>query len=312
MKLSMIAEATLKDIERRIPIFLKKHYRNTPPDKAIKQIEQLTALDPIRGKYTEWIIRQHNKNTIRIPEDNEKITRLLKQFHQHKRQLSDKDINNYTPGRLSKALAEVGVSKRQAKKKGRTGQLALPSGAELVLDRPPYQIVKITDPKASTIVCSGTDWCTANLDTAKEYLRDGLLYVIYKNGERYALAHAYSEQVMDVYDGEFEGKERIRLLKLLVKIDWGFGYMYAMESGERFPEIEPVIKRDPQQASQYARDVIGGRWTEAEPIIMRGPQWAYEYARDVIKGRWLEAEPFIMKDSFVASLYTKDVMGLET
>jgi len=309
MKLSCLVEATLKDIERRIPIFLQKHYRDIPSDQATKLIEQLAALDPTRGKYTEWIIRQHNNGAIRIPEDSEKITRLLKQFHRNKQQLSDKDINNYTPGGLAKALDQIGgTSKRQAKKKGRAGKLALPPGAEQVLDKPPYQIVKITDAKASTIICSGTEWCTANLESAESYLEGGPLYVIYKNGDRYALAHAKSDQVMDVYDEPYEGEESKRLLKLLVGIDLDFGYMYAIESGERVPEVEPTIMKDPQWACWYARDIIKGRWLEAEPIIAKSPTWAYNYARDVIKGEWPEAEPFIAKSPTWAYNYARDVI----
>jgi hypothetical protein len=315
MKLSILSEATLQDIERRIPILIKKYYPDLPPKQAIKQIELLTALDPTRGKYTEWIVRQYKTNTIRLPEDNDKIKQLLKQFHKNKKQLQNKDINNYTPGGLARALDNTSVSKRQVKKAGRAGKAGkamLPNGAELVLDKSPYQIIKVTDAKASSILCSGTKWCTANIDVAKEYIEDGPLYLVYRNGERYALAHADSGQMMDIYDDEFMGQEASILYNLLRSVDNSFDRPHIVfeinNNGNRLPDLEPEIVKDVHLAAEYARRVIGGRWPKAEPFIMRVPSAIYSYAKDVIKDRWPEAERNLLDSPYWAASYAKHII----
>lgn len=86
-------------------------------------------------------------------------------------------------------------------------------------------------------------------------------------------------------------------------------YCYAYFNKNRWPEAEPTIMKDPEQAHYYARDVIKGRWTEAEPTILKNPEWANWYATDVIKGRWPEAEPIIMKDQIWAFVYARNVLS---
>ena len=74
-----------------------------------------------------------------------------------------------------------------------------------------------------------------------------------------------------------------------------FNYARDVIKG-RWPEGEPIIMQEPKSAYwlyQYARGVIKGRWPEAEPIIMQDPEWAYWYALHVIHDRWPEAEPTI-------------------
>lgn len=78
--------------------------------------------------------------------------------------------------------------------------------------------------------------------------------------------------------------------------------------GERFPEVETKIAKDPQQAVIYATDVIKGPWPEAEPYIMRDPKKAITYAKNVLKKRWPEAEDAIKTDPFAATYYARDVI----
>jgi len=309
MKLYYLVEATIQDIQKRIPIFIKKYYPNTPPEQAIKQIELLTALDPTKGKYTEWIIRQHMNRTIRIPEDNEKIAQLLKQFHKGRGQLQDKDISNYTPGTLAKALDEVSASKRQTKKAGRAGSLSLPPGAELVLDKPPYKIAKITNPKAATILCSGTQWCTANIEHAEDYLSGGPLYIVYFDGVRYALAHADSRQLLDIWDSPLYEDESAKVLRLLNTVDKDFGTFLVTVSGDRVPSVESeylknIVNEVPDalgNAVWYA-STIHGRWPEFEryifsapPILAKDHNAAYDYGRLAISREWPDAHSIVDK-----------------
>ncbi len=73
--------------------------------------------------------------------------------------------------------------------------------------------------------------------------------------------------------------------------------------------IEHLIKKSPQCAFRYARDVIKGRWPEVEPIIMKSPRFSYCYARGVIKGRFIEAEPYIQRSSLWWNSY-KDYFNI--
>lgn len=70
--------------------------------------------------------------------------------------------------------------------------------------------------------------------------------------------------------------------------------LYAINLGERCPDAEPFIMRDPHWSGVYAWQVIKGRWPKAEPVIMRELRSTIEYCRDVIKGRWPETEAMVM------------------
>lgn len=80
----------------------------------------------------------------------------------------------------------------------------------------------------------------------------------------------------------------------------------AEKQGERIPELEPIIIKDPESAYMYAKDIIKGKWPEAESTIMTRPAWAVIYAKNVIKGRWPEAEPCIMKSLRDANWYLRN------
>ena len=260
MKLSLISEATIADVQQRIPIWIKKYFNNDQ-DKASELIPDIIASDPTRGKYSEWLVRQWKNNTARFPEDNENLTKNLTLFNQKKSKLDNKDINSYTPGSLARVLdQQFGLTKSE-RKNARSGGMQLPPGAELIIDDGKYQVVKITTPEASSLLCSGTEWCVANKETAKEYLTQGPIYLFYMGGERKYLVQIESDQFMDVYDEPVD--EPFELAKVLE------------------PEIGP-ISGITNLAYGYARDVIKGRWPEAEPEIAKDPGLAYRYARDIM------------------------------
>ncbi len=83
---------------------------------------------------------------------------------------------------------------------------------------------------------------------------------------------------------------------------------YADEFGDRLPEVEDIIKTDPNCAYHYAENVIKGRWPEAENIIKTNPESAFNYVREVIKGRWIEAEEVIKTDPEYACYYAQYVI----
>ena len=80
MKLITILEATLKDIQRKIPIWTKKYKQEIPEDILSKIVEP----DPTKGKYSEWLIKQYLNKTTNFPEDNEELKRNLELFHAKK------------------------------------------------------------------------------------------------------------------------------------------------------------------------------------------------------------------------------------
>ena len=181
--------------------------------------------------------------------------------------------------------------------------MQLPPGARVVVEKGNLTAVKITDASASSLLCSGTEWCVANKDTAQDYLDDGPLYLIYVDGKREYLCHLESEQFMDVYDSEIDVELQFELLKLIepdtgVNItnnaEWAFKYAKEIVKG-RFKKGEPVIASELYWAVKYAREVIKGRWPAIEPNILKSSSYVYPYARDVIKGRWPEGEPSILK-----------------
>ena len=327
MKLSLISEATIADVQQRIPIWIKKYFDNDQ-DKASGLIPDIIASDPTRGKYSEWLVRQWKNNTARFPEDNENLTKNLTLFNQKKSKLDNKDINSYTPGSLVRVLdQQFGLTKSE-RKNARSGGMQLPPGAELIIDgeyrtfagirsasMDSYQVVKITTHEASSLLCSGTQWCVANKETAEEYLRDGPLYLFYVGGERKYLVQIKSNQYMNVYDEPVDDIIKWELTKVLepeigpISGIPNLAVDYAKEVIKgRWPEVESAIMQDPEQAYNYAKEVIGGPWLEAEPAIMKDPEWAYHYAKEVIGGRWPEAEPAIMKSPFWAYNYAKEVI----
>jgi hypothetical protein len=317
MQLSILHEATLEDIERKIPVFMQKYFSGEESEETLNLIRQLAELDPTNGKYTEWVIRQYKDETFIIPEDNEKISKSLAKFHKIKSRLDDKDINSYTPGSLAKALGQHGgESKRQERKLGREGKLVLPQGAELVLDNGRYKAVKVTDPKAASLLCSGTQWCTANPKPAETYLKSGFLYLIYVNNERKYLIHYETNQFMDIYNTRISDDDKLKLVEWLspasgetVRNNSSLAVWYARDVIKgHWPEGESAIMKDPKEACKYASSIIKGRWPEAEPAIMKS-NLAGWYAKNVIKGRWPEAEPAIMKSSFVVDYAQNIIQG---
>lgn len=315
MKLSLIREATLDEVQRRIPLWAKQYFGGDA-NKAVDVVRDVVVADPTKGKYSEWILKQYLSKTIRLPEDAEKIKQNLTLFEKKKSKLAEKDINRYSPASLAKTLdGQFGLTKSE-RKQARRGRMHLPPGAELVLDDGKIQVVKITDAEASSALCSGTEWCTANVDTADEYLEDGPLYLVYVDGERTYLIHYETEQFMDVYDEDIGIELKAKLIKLLEKAtgkpmssmpELSLEYAQEVVKG-RWPEGEKSIASHATSAMSYAKDIIKGRWLLGEQAISRHPIKAVEYAKDVVGGRWPEAEGTIKSSPVAALLYARYVI----
>lgn len=287
MRLHYIAE----DLNSKIVLLARKYFNNSP--RAMEKVLLAAKADPTPNKaYLDWITRMLAKQTIRLPEDSDKVSERLAAFHNLKRSARFKaeypaDINRYQSyGDLAKAIDSAsGISSnRSDKARGRDGKLALPPGAELVFDNGTIQAVKITRPQAASVLCSGTEWCVANEGHANDYLKDGPLFLIYENGQRSVLAHWHTGSFMDVYDKQIPDRERLILMKMLEGVS---GYK---------------VSDDPKDSYDYALHVVGGRWPEGEPTILTDKQWIQPYARNVIKGRWPEGERVLLEKGHLAEL----------
>ena len=187
-------------------------------------------------------------------------------------------------------------------------------GAQWIKESPNYKILKITTPEAAAHYALNTKWCTSNPKTAKKYLKEGPLYIIFKKQpdgklkKLYQYTYDYS-QFMDILDVSVRpGKEVQRLIKppLNSKLEILTGFCAFV--GSRWPEAEPIIAEDPEEAYYYVRNTLRERFLEAEPIIAKYPKWAYFYARDVLKRPWPEAELYIAKDPEKAYYYARCIL----
>lgn len=309
MKLSLISEATIDQVQQRMPIWINKYF-NGDVKQAQELIPKIIEADPTKGKYSEWLIKQWRDGKARYPEDTSNLNKNLTIFNQKKSKLEQKDIGKYTPGSLAKALdQQFGLTKSE-RKNARKGSMQLPPGAELIITDGEFKVIKITSPKASSLLCSGTEWCTANEETADEHISTGPLYLFYEGGVRKYLVHIGSWQFMDIYNDDVDDDVEERLFEILrpeVKsiAANAFGYADKIDKG-RWPEGEPAITTDPRWAFKYAREIIDGRWPEGEPAIAADPHVAYSYAKNVIRGRWLDGEAAIAKSPSIAFNYIRD------
>ena len=67
---------------------------------------------------------------------------------------------------------------------------------------------------------------------------------------------------------------------------------------------------EPEQALNELRENPDHKHKSGyEFIIKKDPEVAYHYAKDVIQGRWIEAEEVIKTDPFSACDYAEEVIG---
>jgi len=194
----VLARLIQAGLEERLPGLLKAF-----PQFGEAEIREAAEADPsLAKKYLSWIVRQVQAEQIRFPEDTEKVHEALSKFERLKnspRFQAPKDIGQYRSyGDLADAI-DSATGQESKKEKVRVKEV---EGAQQVYDDGTYQVLKITTPESSAALCHGTDWCVKDPRFSKDYLKDGPLYLILKNGEKYVLAHPESRQYKDVRDRE--------------------------------------------------------------------------------------------------------------
>lgn len=277
-------------------------------------------------RYVEWVLLRWLSGNFLI-EDMPRVEAAIAEFDAKKRGLERKDINQYRT--LSDLEDAVGLldhikSARQQK------QEVKHAGLRKIVDNDRVLLVHVKTEEAAILIGRGTSWCTAytNRDNHfNHYDRGGPIYVLIdkSTNEKFQI-HYESLQVMDSYDKAYDYQKLLKIAPQLKQIepeysdelvknlhDYGntlIDYIRVFHNGKRWTEAEPIIMKDPEAASYYARDVIGDRWPEAEPHILKAPDWRLLYAKMVINGRWPEAEPIILKelDSDAIMFYLKYII----
>lgn len=187
MRLNLLNE----DLEKTIEV-LKSKYYNQPILEISKEVPEQAI---------EWVTKSLLRGSGVWPEDaprfknefdnysknrgNQKYTSALKEINPEYR-----NILNYTLHDLEQA-SEIINPQIQWSQNFRE----LPEGAKLIKEVPPYRMVEVMTPEAAVELGSGTRWCTTSLnkygepEIAKKYLKDGQLYVIFKNNQKIAQYH---------------------------------------------------------------------------------------------------------------------------
>jgi hypothetical protein len=281
------------------------------PQEIIALVEPITDA----ARYVEWILRQLKTNTIRLPEDADRIKQLLMDFDHYKSMGAiniNRDIGSY---KIIHDLEAVIDKLKGIDLKGRAeARQEYRAGTQWVKESPNCKILKITTPEAAAHYALNTKWCTSNPKTAKIYLKEGPLYIIFKkqpNGKLkklYQYTHNYS-QFMDILDKSIKpDKEIQQLIKPPLDSKPEILARFCVLVGSRWPEIEPTIAQDPQWACYYAQDVLKGRFLKAESTISQDLEWAYYYAQNILKDRFHEAELYIAKNRRWAYYYARNIL----
>ena len=305
-----------EDLEEQLPYLIKQLTNKLGEQKATETIQNLAQLDPTNkksyiGTYIKWL----NDGTFRYPEDNIKLKQTIQDYEQLKNKHPLPKINKFKSLQDLTHLIDQHLRPQTLKQEKRKIKITnLEQYGNIIYNDGELAVIEITDPNSAVTLSSGTKWCTSDKKTAKEYLDKGPLYIIYKDGKKFAQAHLQSGQYMNLRDESLDNnivQDIMTKSGLIKKIKEdpiaAFNYAYEIIQ-DRFPEAEPVIMKDPIAAYSYAHEIIGERWPEAEPTIMRDQAIASEYAFVIIRGRWPEAEPIIMKDPITASEYASQII----
>lgn len=183
----------------------------------------LAEIDPTNsGEYVPWLLKLVKTKDVRLPEDAEKLNELLVVFHHYKRRFPPelRDINRY------KSHADLYKAIRQLFPTTDDG-LVLDENFKLVGEVPPYSLYEVTDRKTVQKMGKNTNWCTKAKEVAEEYLKQGPLYLILMNGEKFGQVHFETAEVKDLENKTIASETGLlrRLLKSVGEryyylIDW--------------------------------------------------------------------------------------------
>jgi len=226
----LIAELQLarqKQLINRIensPLTLEQFLQKFNLKKKEDLFDLIDQTDPTNNnKYSLWILEQFFKNQINQQnpqEDSLILKELLEKFIVYSRKAKWHNANLPTDLQLlTKAeLFQAIQSFEGAKEQNILELVQETKGASILGKSGPYLFIKIETPEASQILCQNSAWCVRHPQTAQDYLKDGPLYYILKDGQQYALVHYATNQFMDPADEELSKAEINQFLPALLKL----------------------------------------------------------------------------------------------
>jgi hypothetical protein len=320
-----------EDIEQQIPFLVKDLQKIGLNDEGASKLISDLKQD-FDDEYTPHIIRWIVNSSVIWPEDNDKVKQLFIEYEQVRSQnpIALKNLGKYY--KFQDLVLDVDriIRPEELKKQARVQKINLP-GVTLAVDHGQYSIFKVTDVSSAVKLASGTKWCISNPRRAQYYLSQAPLYIILKDGKKYALMHLYEEQRSAFQDdsntyvsqlknvADVEIRPDIELLDLIERIPEVQSFKlehpihYTIKIAKRRNlEIEPEIIKNNDFVLLFRYAGVVGRVPEIESIILKSyPYTAFEYAINVIKVRWPEFEAKILHDKrfpVLAAKYATDVI----
>ena len=154
-------------------------------------ISKLSLLDPTKkGKHLDWIVRRYLDGQIDVNGENDEITRFLALVSENP-SAKGIDVNRIGTvdeflSRASKLPAKIEISRRDRKKHEKQALLTNRDIDELHRDKQ-IIIYRVNTSAGAMYLAKGTQWCTADQDTAKSYLDSGCMHVVIIDGKKYQL-----------------------------------------------------------------------------------------------------------------------------
>jgi poly(A) polymerase len=231
----------IADLESKMPYILQMGIDE-------ERARELNKLDPTgnNAEYTKWIakidrdLRKQNKPGLL---ENDELKHDLEQalaLHNRLKKTKDipeegKNIDRFKTVEQFLEFIQPIITRFESKQlKPLTDPSKLPTGAEIIYDKPPYTIIKVTDAKVMQDTCSllnitevcvsGSEKYGYSLEYAKDYLRAGPLYIILKNRYPYAVA-SHGGEIRDPFDKLLFPEQE--LLEIFEEI--GIGYEQFMK-----------------------------------------------------------------------------------
>lgn len=193
--LTPILETWRVDLNRVAFVF--ERYKNKL-DRAVDDVEivwnALVAISVATDhKYLDWLTRRF-LNHQSILNNSHDVSALLKQFHTHKQQLSDRDINHFGSLKSLKDALSKAKMKQSNKEKKRSFKRKLVEDGHMqrILQLGGLSMFKVSSPTAARFWAKGTKWCTSNKETYAHYAIEPL-FIIQIRGEGKFQLHLSTE-----------------------------------------------------------------------------------------------------------------------
>lgn len=295
---------------------------NMSAEQAIEALEQM---DPTKNKqYVPWLAKQFIAKQVSI-KDTTQVKELLTNFTKLKPRLpvEQRDLGRFNFHKLDELVSSIMNPEVGSTATSSEETFPVVHDSKVLYNGPYGQLSTPETEEASCELGRGTKWCTSasknnQFDSynkkAPIYIwrdRDGSKYQFHFNTNDFQFMDARNEP-MDDQKLKFFRTQHPVLKKLFkqeekqIVQDPQGASVYAIEAiGGRWPEAESAIAQDTWAAFNYARWAIRGRWPEGEKVIAQDPDFATSYAHDVIKGRWPEAELVIAQNSGAARRYNR-------